>query len=149
MSLYSIGLLKVFIFYIALHKKVWKPYYKVQMINQYHSRITDFYFQCVSSHLQLYLNMIYLQINLIFVSLKNLICFINFCLKKINILHFIYSVIKCITVIMLHYLQTICKKEGLTLPDELALIISQSCERNLRRAILMLEASKVKQLVLT
>ncbi|XP_001951302.1 replication factor C subunit 3 [Acyrthosiphon pisum] len=42
-------------------------------------------------------------------------------------------------------LKTICKKEGLTLPDELALIISQNCERNLRRAILMLEASKVKQ----
>lgn len=33
------------------------------------------------------------------------------------------------------------------LPDELSLLISQNCERNLRRAILMLEASKVKQLV--
>lgn len=47
-----------------------------------------------------------------------------------------------------YYLQVICRKEGLTLPDELALIISQNSERNLRRAILMLEASKVKQLVL-
>lgn len=48
---------------------------------------------------------------------------------------------------VLHYLQMICKKEGLTLPDELASTISQNSERNLRRAILMLEASKVKQLV--
>lgn len=44
-------------------------------------------------------------------------------------------------------MQTICKKEGLTLPDELAITISQNSERNLRRAILMLEASKVKQSV--
>lgn len=42
-------------------------------------------------------------------------------------------------------LQNISKKEGITLPKEFATKISERSERNLRRAILMLEASKVQQ----
>ncbi|XP_035682492.1 replication factor C subunit 3-like [Branchiostoma floridae] len=42
-------------------------------------------------------------------------------------------------------LQTVCKKEGLTLPPELANRIADKSGRNLRRAILMLEACKVQQ----
>ncbi|XP_076763586.1 replication factor C subunit RfC38 [Xylocopa sonorina] len=39
----------------------------------------------------------------------------------------------------------ICKREGLTLVDELAVRIAETSGRNLRRAILMLEACKVEQ----
>ncbi|KXJ79025.1 hypothetical protein RP20_CCG002710 [Aedes albopictus] len=42
-------------------------------------------------------------------------------------------------------LNTICKKEGLHIPSELATRIADKSERNLRRAILMLEACKVQQ----
>jgi len=42
-------------------------------------------------------------------------------------------------------LQSVATKEGLKLPAELALRISHSCERNLRRSILTLEACKVQQ----
>ncbi|KAL1465199.1 hypothetical protein WDU94_004788 [Cyamophila willieti] len=42
-------------------------------------------------------------------------------------------------------LNTICKKEGLTLPAEFAMKLAQQSDRNLRRAILMCEASKVQQ----
>lgn len=42
-------------------------------------------------------------------------------------------------------LQSISKREGLTLPDELASRIIEASNRNLRRAILMLEACKVEQ----
>ncbi|KAF5270290.1 hypothetical protein FQA39_LY08401 [Lamprigera yunnana] len=42
-------------------------------------------------------------------------------------------------------LQSICKKEGLTLPTELAQRIAAKSNRNLRRAILMCEACKVEQ----
>ena len=42
-------------------------------------------------------------------------------------------------------LQKVATKEGLKLPDGLATRISQSCERNLRRALLTLEACKVQQ----
>lgn len=42
-------------------------------------------------------------------------------------------------------LQTICKKEGLTLPSELAKRIAEKSERNLRKAILSCEACKVQQ----
>mmetsp|Transcript_6068 Transcript_6068/g.9416 ORF Transcript_6068/g.9416 Transcript_6068/m.9416 type:complete len:361 (-) Transcript_6068:373-1455(-) len=42
-------------------------------------------------------------------------------------------------------LHQIANKEGLTLPDALAVKISLKCNRNIRRAILMLEASKVQQ----
>lgn len=42
-------------------------------------------------------------------------------------------------------LHTICKREGLTLPDELATRLAETSGRNLRRAILMLEACKVEQ----
>tara|TARA_B110001452_G_scaffold212370_1_gene182961 strand:- start:216 stop:1292 length:1077 start_codon:yes stop_codon:yes gene_type:complete len=42
-------------------------------------------------------------------------------------------------------LQSVANKEGLKLPSELALRISTSCERNLRRSILTLEACKVQQ----
>lgn len=41
--------------------------------------------------------------------------------------------------------QNICKKEGLHIPSELATRITEKSERNLRRAILMLEACKVQQ----
>lgn len=44
-------------------------------------------------------------------------------------------------------LQYVCKKEGLTLPETLALNIAQKSERNLRRAVLMLEACKVQRFV--
>ncbi|XP_043257615.1 replication factor C subunit 3-like [Colletes gigas] len=42
-------------------------------------------------------------------------------------------------------LHSICKREGLTLPDELAVRLAETSGRNLRRAILMLEACKVEQ----
>ncbi|XP_076241800.1 replication factor C subunit RfC38 [Calliopsis andreniformis] len=42
-------------------------------------------------------------------------------------------------------LHSVCKREGLTLPDELAVRIAETSSRNLRRAILMLEACKVEQ----
>ncbi|XP_065340347.1 replication factor C subunit 3 [Cloeon dipterum] len=42
-------------------------------------------------------------------------------------------------------LQNICRKEGLNLPKELSMKISNASGRNLRRAILMTEACKVKQ----
>lgn len=42
-------------------------------------------------------------------------------------------------------LNFICKKEGLQIPNELANNIAQKSERNLRRAILMLEACKVQK----
>lgn len=42
-------------------------------------------------------------------------------------------------------LHTLCKREGLTLPDELGARLAEASGRNLRRAILMLEACKVEQ----
>lgn len=42
-------------------------------------------------------------------------------------------------------LHSICRREGLTLPDELATRLAECSGRNLRRAILMLEACKVEQ----
>jgi replication factor C subunit 3/5 len=42
-------------------------------------------------------------------------------------------------------LHKVAAKEGLKLPDGLATKISHSCERNLRRALLTLEACKVQQ----
>lgn len=42
-------------------------------------------------------------------------------------------------------LHSTCKKENLQLPEELARRISEKSERNLRRALLMLEACKVQQ----
>ncbi|XP_033097589.1 replication factor C subunit 3-like [Anneissia japonica] len=42
-------------------------------------------------------------------------------------------------------LQTICKKEGLTLPSELGRRIAEKSGRNLRRAVLMCEACRVQQ----
>lgn len=45
-------------------------------------------------------------------------------------------------------LQGIAKKEGITLPKEFAARIAEQSERNLRKAILTLEAAKVKSLVL-
>lgn len=42
-------------------------------------------------------------------------------------------------------LHSICKRESLILPDELAIRLAESSGRNLRRAILMLEACKVEQ----
>ncbi|KAL5291966.1 RFC3 family protein [Megaselia abdita] len=42
-------------------------------------------------------------------------------------------------------LQFTCKKESLHIPEGLAQRIAQQCDRNLRRAILMLEACKVQQ----
>ncbi|CAK9801447.1 Replication factor C subunit 3 [Anthophora plagiata] len=42
-------------------------------------------------------------------------------------------------------LYSICKREGLSLPDNLAVRIAENSGRNLRRAILMLEACKVEQ----
>jgi replication factor C subunit 3/5 len=44
-------------------------------------------------------------------------------------------------------LKKICKKEGISLPDELAARIAAASDQNLRRAILSLEATKVKQCV--
>ncbi|KAK8729784.1 hypothetical protein OTU49_008315 [Cherax quadricarinatus] len=41
-------------------------------------------------------------------------------------------------------LQTVCKKEGLSLPPELARKIGEKSNRNLRRALLMCEACKVQ-----
>ncbi|GAB1606807.1 replication factor C subunit 3-like [Argonauta hians] len=42
-------------------------------------------------------------------------------------------------------LHNVCKKEGLTLPQELAAKIAKVSERNMRRALLMCEACKVQQ----
>ena len=44
-----------------------------------------------------------------------------------------------------HVLGVVAHKEGLKLPPKLAMRISTSCERNLRRAILIFEACKVHQ----
>lgn len=46
---------------------------------------------------------------------------------------------------IIQILFNICKKEGYTIPDLFAQQIANKSSRNLRRAILMLEASKVKQ----
>jgi len=46
-------------------------------------------------------------------------------------------------------LTTVAKKEGLRLPPPLAVRIAQASQRNLRRAILTLEACKVQQMPLT
>ncbi|KAI9550505.1 hypothetical protein GHT06_006741 [Daphnia sinensis] len=42
-------------------------------------------------------------------------------------------------------LQMVSKKEGIILPDEFAIRLAEKSERNLRRALLMLEACKVQQ----
>ncbi|KAK4016331.1 replication factor C subunit 3 [Daphnia magna] len=42
-------------------------------------------------------------------------------------------------------LQMVSKKEGINLPDEFAIRLAEKSERNLRRALLMLEACKVQQ----
>lgn len=42
-------------------------------------------------------------------------------------------------------LKNVCKKESIDLPDELAINIARESSRNLRRAILMLEACHVQQ----
>ena len=42
-------------------------------------------------------------------------------------------------------LQYVCKKEGLSIPQELAQKIAEKSRRNLTRAILMCEACKVQQ----
>lgn len=39
----------------------------------------------------------------------------------------------------------VSKKEGINLPDEFAIRLAEKSERNLRRALLMLEACKVQQ----
>jgi replication factor C subunit 3/5 len=44
-------------------------------------------------------------------------------------------------------LQAIAKKENITLPKKFAEEIVNNCEQNLRKAILMFEASKVEQLI--
>uniref|UniRef100_A0A8C5C9E8 Replication factor C (activator 1) 3 n=1 Tax=Gadus morhua TaxID=8049 RepID=A0A8C5C9E8_GADMO len=44
-------------------------------------------------------------------------------------------------------LSTVCKKEGLSLPSELARQISERSGRNLRKALLMCEACRVQQLM--
>lgn len=46
---------------------------------------------------------------------------------------------------IMQVLQVTCKKEGLSLPTELANRIIEKSDRNLRRALLMLEACKVQQ----
>jgi len=47
------------------------------------------------------------------------------------------------------YFQNICRKEGLSLPNELAERIAVQSNGNLRRAILFLETCKVQQYVYT
>uniref|UniRef100_UPI00358E9FCE replication factor C subunit 3 isoform X1 n=1 Tax=Myxine glutinosa TaxID=7769 RepID=UPI00358E9FCE len=42
-------------------------------------------------------------------------------------------------------LTSVCRKEGLSLPPELARRIAEKCDRNLRKALLMCEACKVQQ----
>lgn len=42
-------------------------------------------------------------------------------------------------------LQQVCKKEGLTLPTELAQRVAQKSNRNLRKALLICEACRVQQ----
>lgn len=46
-------------------------------------------------------------------------------------------------------LNKVARQEGISLPEELALRVAQLSERNLRRAILMLEATKVRQYAAT
>jgi replication factor C subunit 3/5 len=46
---------------------------------------------------------------------------------------------------IVHILQATCKKEGLSLPSELARRVANKSNRNLRRALLMCEACKVQQ----
>lgn len=47
----------------------------------------------------------------------------------------------------MNVLQTIAKKENVILPKKFAEEIVNNCEQNLRKAILMFEASKVEQLI--
>jgi chromosomal replication initiation ATPase DnaA len=44
-------------------------------------------------------------------------------------------------------LQSVCRAEGISLPDQLASRVAQASGRNLRKAILMLEACKVSSSV--
>ncbi|XP_007956799.1 replication factor C subunit 3 [Orycteropus afer afer] len=44
-----------------------------------------------------------------------------------------------------HVLSTVCKKEGLTLPAQLARRLAEKSSRNLRKALLMCEACRVQQ----
>ncbi|KQL00064.1 replication factor C subunit 3 [Amazona aestiva] len=44
-----------------------------------------------------------------------------------------------------HVLSTVCKKEGLTLPQELAQRLAEKSGRNLRKALLMCESCRVQQ----
>ncbi|XP_076053927.1 replication factor C subunit RfC38 [Oratosquilla oratoria] len=46
---------------------------------------------------------------------------------------------------IVNILQNVCKKEGLNLPNEFGMKIAAKANRNLRRAILMCECSKVQQ----
>lgn len=43
------------------------------------------------------------------------------------------------------FLQNVCKKESLMLPPELATRMAEASNRNLRRALLLCEATKVQQ----
>ena len=45
---------------------------------------------------------------------------------------------------IVHVLNGIAKKEGISLPNEFAVRLAEQSDRNLRKAILMLEAAKVK-----
>jgi DNA polymerase III delta prime subunit len=47
----------------------------------------------------------------------------------------------------MNVLDSICKKESLVLPKQLAAKIAANCRGNLRRAILTLESSKVQRYV--
>nr|XP_042698738.1 replication factor C subunit 3 isoform X3 [Chrysemys picta bellii] len=46
-----------------------------------------------------------------------------------------------------HVLSSVCKKEGLTLPQDLARRLAEKSGRNLRKALLMCEACRVQQLL--
>jgi hypothetical protein len=63
------------------------------------------------------------------------------------IIYYGYHVFSPLIVAYDVYFQSVCKKEGLSLPIELAERIAVQSNGNLRRAILFLESCKVQQYV--
>ena len=72
-------------------------------------------------------------------------------MSPISILH--YRTDECSSLLIFAQicgvLKLVSRKEQFTLPDELAINIARESDRNIRRAILMLEACKVQQNILT
>ncbi len=63
-----------------------------------------------------------------------------------SLLHYVAIVSDSLTVLQITaILQQVCRKEGLTLPAELAHRVAEKSNRNLRKALLLCEACRVQQ----